>query len=253
MKKEKLIGELTQKDLKNIKLIAFDVDGVLVPRGTNIRQVGNVTRLETKRILPEQVEQIKKLHALGFEITINSGRGLYLLQDMFREVLPFISLTYENGSATWYRGKIYQHVNSFKFLHNVYADLAAVRSKYIKGFEQKEFIITVHCTRRVKRIEQIVSNHKNLYTIWNGEAYDIGLRGVQQKSVGLKSFMKSLKLTKKNVLAIGDNYNDQDLLSSAGIRVSADKTRLKGDFYIDLDRKNLPAKQLMGQIIRVCS
>jgi len=28
---------------------------------------------------------------------------------------------------------------------------------------------------------------------------------------------------------------------------------LKGDFYIELNKKNLPAKQLMGQIIAVCS
>ena len=146
MGKQKLIRELTKKDLKKIKLIAFDVDGVLVPRGTKIKQTGNVTRLETKRILPEQVEQIKNLHFLGFKITINSGRGLYMLQDMFREVLPFVSLTYENGSATWYQGNIHQHVNSFKSLYRVYSDLKSVRSKYIKGFEQKEFIITIHCT-----------------------------------------------------------------------------------------------------------
>jgi len=253
MKKQKSIDELTKEDLKKIKLIAFDVDGVLVPRGTNIKQTGNVTRLETKRILPEQVEQIKKLHALGFEVTINSGRGLYMLQDMFREVLPFISLTYENGSATWYRGRIYQHINSFKELHDVYFELKNVRSKLIKGFEQKEFIITVHAKRRVQGIERVVSRHKNLYTKWNGEAYDVGIRRVQQKSVGLKAFMKFLGLKKKHVLAIGDNYNDRDLLGAVGVRVSADKARLKGDFYIDLDSKNLPAKQLMERIIRVCS
>jgi len=253
VKKQKLIDELTKKDLKKIKLIAFDVDGVLVPRGTKIKQTGNVTRIETKKILSEQVEQIKKLYSLGFNITINSGRGLYMLQDMFREVLPFISLTYENGSATWYQGKIHQHVNSFKSLHKIHSDLMSVRSKYIKGFEQKEFIITIHCTKRIKKIEEIVSRQRNLYTIWNGEAYDIGMKGIQQKSLGLESFMKVLRLKKKNVLAIGDNYNDRDLLEAAGIRVSADKNRLKGDFYLKLDAKNLPAKQLMEKIIEVFS
>jgi len=37
-----------------------------------------------------------------------------MLQEMFREILPFVSLTYECGSATWYKGKIYQHINSFE-------------------------------------------------------------------------------------------------------------------------------------------
>jgi len=49
-KKNKPISELTKKDLKKIKLIVFDVDGVLVPKGTRIKQDGNVTTLETKRI-----------------------------------------------------------------------------------------------------------------------------------------------------------------------------------------------------------
>ena len=49
-KKNKPISELTKEDLKKIKLIVFDVDGVLVPRGTKIKQRGNVTTLETKTI-----------------------------------------------------------------------------------------------------------------------------------------------------------------------------------------------------------
>ena len=114
------ISELTKKDLKKIKLVVFDVDGVIVPRGTKIKQRGNITTLETKIIQKKQIRQIKKLHKLGFKININSGRGLYMLQEMFREVIPFVSLTYENGSATWNKGKIYQHVNSFGHLKNVF-------------------------------------------------------------------------------------------------------------------------------------
>jgi len=109
----KPIEELSKEILKDIKLIVFDVDGVLVKRGTKIQQVDGITTLETKHIAPEQIEQIKKLHELGFLININSGRGLYMLQDVFRDILSFTSITYENGSATWYQGEIIQHVNSF--------------------------------------------------------------------------------------------------------------------------------------------
>ncbi|MFQ5531972.1 MAG: HAD hydrolase family protein, partial [Candidatus Nanoarchaeia archaeon] len=78
--------KLSKKALKNIKLIVFDVDGVLVPRGTKIKQKGNVTTLETKVIKKQQIEQIKKLHERGYIININSGRGLYMLEEMFRPV-----------------------------------------------------------------------------------------------------------------------------------------------------------------------
>ena len=66
-------------------MIVFDVDGVLVKRGTNIKQVGNTTTLETKVIAEKQIKQIKELYDKGYLINISSGRGLYMLQEMFRE------------------------------------------------------------------------------------------------------------------------------------------------------------------------
>jgi len=254
MKKNKSITELTKKDLKNIKLIVFDLDGVLVPRGTKIKQNKNITILETKIIDKKQIEQIKKLYKLGFKLNINSGRGLYMLQDMFREVLSFVSLTYENGSATWFKGKIYQHVNSFDYLKNVFLKLRSIKDANIKGFEPKEFIITIHCKKRVKKIENILLKEKKLYFIWNGEAYDVGIKKIQVKSKGLLALLKVLKLKKKNVLTIGDNYNDKPLLKISGISVTADKFRLEGDFYIPLDKnKKLPASILMSNIIALVS
>lgn len=119
----KPLDELTKKDLQQIKLIVFDVDGVLVPRGTKIKQVGNKLYIEIKKISERQIRQIKKLNKLGFKINISSGRGLYMLQKMFRDVLPFVSLTYENGSATWFKGKIFQHVNSFNETKDIFDKL----------------------------------------------------------------------------------------------------------------------------------
>lgn len=241
---------MDKKVLKKIKLIVFDVDGILVPRGTKIKQKGDILTLQTKVIQKEEINQIKKLQKLGFQININSGRGLYMLQKMFSDVLSHVSLTYENGSATWFNGKIYQHINSFEALKNVFLKLKKVKSKDIKGFEPKEFIITIHCKKRVKKIESIITRQKNLYALWNDEAYDIGIKQLQTKAKGLKAFMNVKKLKKENVLAIGDNYNDRELLDAAGIAVTADKSRVSGDFYIHLSNKNLPAKQLMEHIIK---
>lgn len=242
---------MSQKDLSQIKMIVFDVDGVLVPRGTKIKQIGNTTTLETKIIASKQIEQIRELNKKGFLINISSGRGLYMLQEMFREVLPFVSLTYENGSATWYHGKLYQHVNSFEYLKDVFPKLArlALNHKDVKGFEPKEFIITIHCKKQIKEIEKIIKKYKRLVTIWNGEAYDVQIKKEQTKAVGLKRVIKILKLKKKNVLAIGDNYNDYELLQASGMPISADKTRVKGKFYVPLQGEFLPADKLMQKIL----
>src|SRR3989338_6676654 len=178
------LSQFSKKELQPIKMIVFDVDGVLVPRGTKIKQVGNTTTLDTKVIHEKQIRQIKEIYEAGFLINISSGRGLYMLQEMFRGILPFVSLTYENGSATWYKGKIYQHINSFKYLQDIFPKLRQVTNKNIKGFEPKEFIITIHCKKRVKEIEKILKKYKNLYTVWNGEAYDIGIKKRQTKALG---------------------------------------------------------------------
>src|SRR3989344_2381055 len=241
--------ELKKDKLKNIKLIVFDLDGILVPRGTKIKQNGNITTLETKKIQKEQIKQIRKLNDIGFKINISSGRGMYMLQNMFREILDFASLTYENGSATWFKGKIYQHINSYDYLKKIIFELEKIKDSKIKGFEPKEFIITIHCKSRVKKIEEVASKYRNLYYIWNGEAYDIGVKNIQDKEHGLKEVIKLFKIKKKNVLVIGDNYNDKELLSEVGIAISADKTRLEGDYYVPLEGKSLPGEVVMRHIL----
>jgi HAD superfamily hydrolase (TIGR01484 family) len=249
----KPLSDLTKEDIKDIKLIVFDVDGVLVPRGTKIKQIGNKTTFEIKQVAKKQIGQIKKLNKLGFKININSGRGLYMLQKMFEEILPFVSLTYENGSATWFKGKIYQNVNAFDYMKKVLSELEKVKDREIKGFEPKEFIITIHCKKPVKKIERIVNKYPRLYWIWNDEAYDLGIKKIQTKATGLKKLIELLKLKKKNVLALGDNYNDKELLNRSGLGISADKTRLKGDFFVPLKGKFLPADLLMQKIIKLCA
>ncbi|KKQ01820.1 MAG: Cof-like protein hydrolase [Parcubacteria group bacterium GW2011_GWB1_36_5] len=249
----KPLNQMSKEDIKKIKMIVFDVDGVLVPRGTKIKQVGNTTTLETKVIAEKQIEQIKELNKLGYLINISSGRALFILQEMFREILPFVSLTYECGSATWYQGKIYQHVNSFDHLKDIFPELVELtnKNKNVKGFEPKEFIITIHCKEQIKEIEEVVKKYPKLTTIWNGEAYDVQIKIDQTKAVGLRHVMEIFKLNKENVMAIGDNYNDAELLNESGMPISADKTRVKGKFYVPLEGKFLPADLLMQRILEL--
>jgi HAD superfamily hydrolase (TIGR01484 family) len=246
----KHISELSSADLKPIKLIIFDVDGVLVRRGTKIKTEGSFTSFETKKIHPDQIEQMRSLREKDYFLNINSGRGLYMLQEMFREVLPFTSLTYENGSSSWDKGEIYQHVNSFYDLNEVIPRIREITHENIKGYEPKEFIITVHCHDRVSGIEKLLEEYNRLYCLWNGEAYDIGIKQIQTKGVGVKNITKIFGLDKENVMAIGDNYNDRELLEESGLKITADKSRLPGDFYVELLGKRLPADILMEQVLK---
>jgi soluble P-type ATPase len=58
-------------------------------------------------------------------------------------------------------------------------------------------------------------------------------------------------LDKENVMAIGDNYNDEPLLENSGLKVTADRSRLKGDFYVELLGERLPADIMMEQILKI--
>lgn len=238
------ISELTSKNLKDIKLIVLDVDGVLVPRGTIIEQSGTCTMFETKRIRQSEIDYIKQLYEAGFKINISSGRSLFMLMDMFRNVLPYVSITYENGSATWLNGEIHQHVNAFTYLIDVRKELSVISDKRMKGWEPKEFIITIHCTSEIPEIEKVVAKYKDIVILWNGEAYDI-MHKTQSKANGIRYLIDMANISRENVMAIGDNYNDIEMLESVGLAISADCERLGGDYYIPM-----PAGVMMWKILQ---
>jgi len=246
----KKINNMTGHDISNIDTIIFDVDGVLVPRGTKITQVGNKTSFTTKKIPLKLSLDIKELVLLGYDIVISSGRGLYMLQEMFRDMLPYIKIIYENGSAVWSNGNVEVFTpDAFEYLYPLHMKLLKVKHKNIKGFEPKEFIITLHCTDRVPEVEKIAEKVDGIYCLWNGEAYDFGVENHQTKGEAVKDYFKSFDGKKENTMAIGDNYNDKELINEAGLKITADKTRLKGDFYIDLEGKKLPGQVLVSKIL----
>ena len=240
-----VLNDKIKNRLKKIKFIILDIDGVTVPRGTKIKQISNNMHMRIRKIPKSEIEKIKQLAKKGYIMGVNSGRGLYLLQDIFRPVLENLVITYENGSATYYKGKIYQHVNSHSKLNKIQLELEKIKNKDIQGFEPKEFIITIHCKKRIKEIENTINKHKGIYWIWNGEAYDVGIKEVQTKGYGLKHVMKILKLKKSQILFVGDNYNDVPLGKEVGFVVSADKSRLKGDLYVSMHAPKFPAEQVM--------
>ena len=243
----KNINEISTKDMKDIKMIVFDVDGVLVHRGSIIEQEENRITYEIKKIGTPEINLIKQLYKKGYIINISSGRSLSYLIEMFREVLPYVILTYENGSASWNKGNIIQHFNSFDHMIDIYKELSKVSHKNIKGWEPKEFIITIHCTDRVLEIEKIVSKYEDLCYIWNGEAYDIEHID-QTKADGLAKLLDNLNLGTANTIAIGDNFNDKELIDIAGIGVSSDYDRLNTDFYVPM-----PAGVMMSKILEICN
>jgi len=227
-------------DLKRIKLVVFDSDGVSIPRGTAI----------SERVTPESIEMNIKTHMITLELTsllkrlrerfivcVSSGRSLLYLQTMYGPIIGKNTiLQAENGNVSLIDGMIVQHEKYdeqyFETLSHIRSD---VRKLDIKGVEPKQFILSVHADKEIKKVYEIVERHderEELRVMWNGEAFDIQRKNVS-KATGLVAIRKHLGLEKEEVMAMGDRVNDIEMLNEAGIGVSADKNGAPAEYWTE--------------------
>lgn len=254
----KPITKLTKRDIENIGIICFDCDGVTVKRGTEVQERGNELKVKTYTLSDSL---LKKLNLLKkrFRINFSSGRSLLYLDRMFGKVLwENASLQGENGIFTLINGEVVQHEKfSKKRLEEINNMKVAIRdlmkaNKDIRGFEPKQFLITPHCWKEVSEIREIVKRYDTkdeYYCLWNGEAYDIGLKWLN-KGNGLKHLVKFLKLDMKQTMSIGNGPNDVEMVDYAGIGVTTDPKVIKGDFYTT-GRLHLGGEELVDKLLEL--
>lgn len=229
---------IPKEKLNNLKMIILDSDGVCLPRGTHIiekeTQEFYEAEIKTYKITDELARKINQLKK-KIRVCISSGRGLIYLQSMYSKILgKGTILQAENGNLSLIEGKIVQH---FDYNEEYFRKIAIIKQKIsklpIKGFEPKQFILSVHTEREIPEVYEIVKKSDSegeLRVMWNGEAFDIQKK-IVSKGRGLKKLMKELKIQEKETIAIGDRINDKELLQVANIGVSADQEVLKAEYW----------------------
>ncbi len=230
----KPIAELTASELENIKILAFDGDGVTMPEGTHLRQKGNELLIRTQSPQGETLAKLKQLKE-KFYLLFTSGRSLLFLTRMYQPLLwENIILQGEMGIFTLHDGQVHQLK---KFTSDQLEKSKRIRMKIdqlvetnenILGFEPKQLIITIHCRQRDPQIEQIFKENdpeNNYQCLWSGEAYDIGPKEFN-KGTGLEFILEKLNLSTENVLAVGNDPNDIDLVKRVGISVTTNPKTL---------------------------
>lgn len=235
----KPITELTKEDIKNLKIVCFDCDGVTVERGTEIEETETTLNVKTNALSTRLLEKLLKLKK-HFHLDFSSGRSLLYLDRMYGKVLwDSASLTAENGIFTLIDGEVVQHEKfapeTLIKINQMKVDIRELsqRNKDIRGFEPKQFLITVHAWKEVPQIETIRRKYDTkdeFYNWWNGEAYDIGLKRLN-KGTGLERLANYLRVDLSQTMSIGNGLNDLDMVKAAGIGVSTDPEVLKSDFY----------------------
>ena len=247
-------------ELDNIQpnLVVFDVDGVIVPRGTKIKEDGKLLTINLK-FPPEKFISLACELLEHINIAISSGRSMLTLKTMFADLVGeerngnvFILQAENGGRISWGADEISagHDPKKLRALFRLRNELRKVKDKRILGFEPKESILTIHCIDRVPAIEELTKNYPH-YIIWNGEAYDIGDPNITKGTGLLRIKQEFIKRHNKEIvaIAIGDRQNDIDLLERADISVSADPRVLSQcHYYVPLEYE-LPGIALAEKLL----
>jgi len=265
---DELNKPLEQLDLdfikKKVKAVTFDLDGVIVPTGTFLRESFDGTELiiRTHKLSKEMIEMIKELKKYVW-INFSSGRSLLYLQHMLEDILwDKVSLIAENGNFILIDGKVEQlssyDQKYFQKITDIRNDLKKLKEEKpdsIYGFEPKHVIVSVHTARKMPEIEEIVKKHdkeKELYCLWTSEGYDIGHIKTNKKTA-LRFLSKKLKIKPEQMITTGNNLNDKEMLDF-GIGVSVNPEQVSGKYAIPKKKGVLGgeilAKYLLKAMIR---
>ena len=226
----KTLSQLTRNDIKNIKVLCLDCDGVTVEKGTYIQENQNKLIVRTKT-LTDQFSQKLNLLKSKFLIIFSSGRTPLYLARMYEKVLwNNVILQGENGIISVYEGKIFQSaeypLRLLKIITKIKNDIRQLSrtNNQIRGFEPKQFLLTIHCQSKVPSIKKIIQKYdiqNEFYCLWNGEAYDVAPK-LFNKGIGLKFLIAKLNLKMDNVLALGNDLNDREMVEWAKIGITTD-------------------------------
>ena len=232
------ISQLTKEHLAGIRVICFDGDGVTKKKGTDfIRENGQDEIVSFPPTL-DMLEKLKKL-TKHFHVSFSSGRAMdYLLNIYGGIVAENGSLQAEIGMFLWLKGEVSRNfemtMEKKEKMVLVREMLEKIKSPKIKGFEPKEYLITLHCKDKIEEVEEIVKKAdttNELFCWWNGEAYDIGLKAVN-KGTGLQKLIERIGVKMSEVMTVGNGINDEDMAEVAGIDVSTDQRHLQADFAV---------------------
>lgn len=240
----KPLSELTKEDIKSIKLVCFDVDGVTIKKGTYIREketADTQTLTIRTQLLTNEVRDVLLEVKKYFFICINSGRSTIYLKDVFNELLwDNVALIGEVGIFSLLDGQVIQHEKFGKKTLDKMRDIRAALEKYAdettlpEAFEPKQFLITMHTPKvddpKVREIVKKVDPEGEFKAFWSGEAFDI-LPKRLNKGTALRNLCEFLNIDLRDTIAIGNGNNDRDMTETAGIGISTEPDVLKADFY----------------------
>lgn len=237
----KNIKEITSKELAALKVITFDIDGVIISTGTQLQESADGTELymKSKRLSRQFIENVKELKKY-LKLNFSSGRNILYLKSLVNEIFDMdIFLQAENGNISWFEGEITHpyysagYFNKLKIIRERIKIMMVQGDKRIRGFEPKMFILTPHSDQmeEIPNIVKEVDPEGELYCLWTNEGYDIGSKAMN-KGKGIEKLAQYLTINPKEIMTTGNNYNDVEMLA-VGTGVTVDPERAKAEYFIE--------------------
>lgn len=204
----------------------FDIDGVLNEHGGNI--------------LDESKQAINLLRKNHIQVGFASGKHAWYIQGglVWSGLLTKDTLIVaENGGVIYdpsSRKTIVEDkfLKDVKLLRSIFYNLYKKRSGFLNfaGLtvweEPKEslFCLFPQSTDEVSHLaltlkEIIAVNQLNLYVVENPDSVDVLQTGIN-KATGLLHICEWLGIDIQQIIAFGDSYNDQEMLSEVGFAIS---------------------------------
>ena len=260
----KPLTERSKEDVKNLKVVCFDVDGVTIKKGTDIKEVktrhDTTLTVKTHNLSSRVRDKILELKKYYF-VAISSGRSSLYLTKVFAEILwDRAALLSEIGIFTLINGELIQHEKfdkkTLKKMRDIRVELQELEGKVkdFVAFEPKQFLITLHAYSELPEVYDVMKKHdpeKEFYTIWNGEAFDIAPKRLN-KGTSIINLVNHLKIDISQTMAIGNGPNDKDMTDIAGIGVSTEPKALEADFHTT-GEQHLGGEELIDTLLRLNS
>ena len=247
----KSVKEITKEELNALKVVTFDIDGVIIPTGTELRESADGTELymKSKQLSRRFIDNLKELKKY-LKLNFSSGRNILYLRSLVNEIFDKnVFLQAENGNISWFDGKITHPdypASYFDKLKRIRERIKTMMlsDKRIRGFEPKMFILTSHCDRmeEIPNLVKALDPEQELYCLWTNEGYDIG-SAEMTKGRAIKNLAEELGIEPKQIMTTGNNYNDQEMLE-VGKGVTVEPKRVKAEYFVERGKEELGGELL---------
>lgn len=231
--------------MKEIKLVAFDIDGTLVARGQ--QTVSEKTKIAIEKLKAKNIkvlvatgriptliqDSIHTVLAPDFYVTIN---GQLVVDQHFNvvthrpldsnEVQYLINYSREhqiNMGLKWEKGM--RVVTNFDEFAKVYVEHDLDKLKYLSDHSQdSEFDLRhIYGVFFIGSVEKVLALESHLKTLVLSHAFDDSYELFDpsvSKSKGIEDTLSHYNLTWDNVISFGDAHNDIDMLKKSKIGIA---------------------------------